>query len=166
MKIGIKKTELYERTVTIKRKEKTNNTILIQNEASASHQQPKIDNVNTNNNRTLIMGFSNCGKTYLINYMLLQKQEPSFIITKSLNQYLNIKAQTSDEIQPEEKIENSFVVFEVLLLSRQASNIRLFLTWGRHTKVMTHGIYLKAILISQKILFFLIQIKALYWSKL
>ena len=41
--------------------------------------------VNNNNNRTLISGISNCGKTYLMNFILHQKQEPIFIITKSLN---------------------------------------------------------------------------------
>ena len=56
-----------------------------------------VDSVN-NSNRTLIIGFSNCGKTYLMNHILHQKQEPVFIITKSLNHYPNIKAQTSDEI--------------------------------------------------------------------
>ena len=50
------------------------------------------------NIRTLIIGFSNCGKTYLMNHILFQKQEPIFILTKNLNQYLEIKAQTSDKI--------------------------------------------------------------------
>ena len=64
------------------------------------NEQPKFNNGNTNkNNRTLIIGFSNCGETYLMNYIPLQKQEPIYI-TKSLNQYPNIKAETSDEIQP------------------------------------------------------------------
>ena len=85
-----------------------------------------------NNNRTLIIGFSNCGKTYLMNYFLHQKQEPIFIITKSLNQYRSIKAQTSDEIQPLIEYENSTVVFDDMLLSKQESNIDLFLTRGRH----------------------------------
>ena len=51
-----------------------NNTIIqnqhqtsSENEISASHQQPTLYNVNnSNNNETLIMGFSNCGKTYLM----------------------------------------------------------------------------------------------------
>ena len=30
---------------------------------TASYQQPKIENVNNNKNRTLLTGFSNCGKT-------------------------------------------------------------------------------------------------------
>ena len=76
------------------RRKHSNNT-LIQN------QQPSIDTGNiNNNNRTLIIEFYNSGKTYLMKYILLQKQEPLFIITKSLNQYPNIKVQTSDQIQP------------------------------------------------------------------
>ena len=63
-----------------------------------------------------------------MNYILLQKQEPIFIITKSLYQYPNIKAQTSDEIQPLENYENSTVVFDDMLLSKQQSNIDLFFT--------------------------------------
>ena len=92
-----------------------------------------VDSVN--NNRTLIIGFSNCGKTYLMNHILHQKQEPIFIITKSLNQYPNIKAQTSDEIQPLNEYENSVVVFDDMLLSKQESNIDLFFTRGRHKKI-------------------------------
>ena len=53
-----------------------------------------------NNNRTPLIGFSNCVKTYLKNHSLLEKQGPIFIITKLLNQYPNVKAQTSDENQP------------------------------------------------------------------
>ena len=74
-----------------------------------SNNKEKIQDVNSVNkrklveklnNRTLIIRFSNCGKIYLTNHILHQKQEPIFIITKSLNQYPKIKAQTSDEIQP------------------------------------------------------------------
>ena len=89
----------------------------------------------SNNNRTLIIGFSNCGKAFLMNHILFQKQEPFFIITKSLNQYPKIKAQTSDEIQPLEHYENSTVVFDDMLLSKQESNIDLFFTRGRHNKI-------------------------------
>ena len=81
-------------------------------DTSFQNQQPNIEIINTNmNNRTLIIGFSNCGKTYPMNSILLQKQGPIFIITKSLNQYPNIKGQTSDEIQPIENYENSTVFF-------------------------------------------------------
>ena len=46
-------------------------------------QQPKNENVSNSNNknRTLIVGFSNCGKAYLLNHILFQKQEPIFIFT-------------------------------------------------------------------------------------
>ena len=65
--------------------------------------------------------------------MLLQKQEPIFITTKSLNQYPDIKAQISDELKQFEKYENSIIVFDDMLLSKQASNIDLFFTWGLHS---------------------------------
>ena len=125
-----------------KNKRKNNNTL-------TQNQQPKTENdnirkkikvvdsvkINNNNNRTLIIGFSNCGKTYLMNHILFQKQEPIFIITKSLNQYADIKAQTSDEIEPLENYENSTVVFDDMLLSKQESNIDLFFTRGRHKNI-------------------------------
>ena len=65
----------------------------------------------------------------------LQKQERISMITKSLNQYPNIKTQTSDEIQPWENYENSTVVFDDMLLSKQASIIDMFLTRGRRSKI-------------------------------
>ena len=104
------------------------------NKNRRKNQQPKsddekkrkvVDSVN-NNNRTLNIGFSNCGKTYLTNHILFQKQQPVFIITKSLNQYPKIKAQTSDEIQPLEIYVNSTVFFDDMLLSKQESNNDLF----------------------------------------
>ena len=71
-----------------------------------------------------------------MNYILLQKQEQarcasikaaSFqIVTKSLNQNVNIKAEKSDEIQPMENFENSAVAFDDTLLSTHASKIDLF----------------------------------------
>ena len=110
----------------VKKKTKNNNNTLIIN------QQLKIDNVNSNNNnRTLIIGFANRGETYVMNHILLQRHEPIFIITKSANQYLNIKAQTSDEIQPLENYENGTVVFDDMLLSKQESNIDLFFARGQ-----------------------------------
>ena len=124
---------MFAKPVTIKRKIKIKNIInnintLIQN------QQTKTE---TNNNiiRALMIGFSNCGKTYLTNYILLQKQEPFSIITKSLNLYPNIKVQTSDEIQPLKNYENSTVVYDDMLLSKQESNIDPFFTKGRHNNM-------------------------------
>ena len=70
-----------------------------------------------------------------MNHIQIQKQEPIFIITKSLNQYLKIKAQTTDEIQASENYENSTVVFDDMLLSKQESNFCLFFTRGRHNDI-------------------------------
>ena len=70
-----------------------------------------------------------------MNHFLYQKQEPNFIITKSLNQYPNIKAQTSDEIQPLEHYENSIAVFDDMLVLKQESNIDLFFTGGCHNSI-------------------------------
>ena len=116
-----------------------------------------VDSAKKNNNRTLIIGFSNCGKTYLMNHILFQKQEPIFIITKSLNQYAKIKAQTSDEIQPLEHYENSTVAFDCMLLSKQESNIDLFLLEVA-TIILIFIIFLRAVSIYQKILFVIIRI--------
>ena len=87
-----------------------------------------VESVNNNNNRTLLIGFSNCGKIYLKNRILHKQQEPIFAIKKSLNQYPNIKAQTSDEAQPLENYGNSTVVFDDMLLPKQESNIGLSFT--------------------------------------
>ena len=55
--------------------------------------------------------------------------------TKSLIYYPNIRAQTSDEIQPLENFENSTVVFDGTLLSKQERNLKLFFTRGRHNDI-------------------------------
>ena len=67
-----------------------------------------------------------------MSYTLFQKQEPIFVFTFSVNQCPNIKAQTSDESQPLEIYENSTVVFDDVLLSKQAGNIDLFFTREHH----------------------------------
>ena len=146
---------LKDRTVCKKffdenRRNNNNSNILIQNQQPTSDDQKKrkvvnsmnytnnnkkktkvVDSVKNNNNRTFIVRFSNCGKTYPMNHILFQKQEPVFIIAKSINQYPKIKAQTSDEIHPSEHYENSTVVFDDTLLSTQESNIDLFFIRGR-----------------------------------
>ena len=126
MKINIKRIEIYVESVVkiIEKKYNSNNKEKIQ-----------IVNSVNNNNRSLIIGFSNSGKTYLMNHILSQKQEPILIITKSLNQYPNIKAKTADEIEPLEQYENSTVVFDDMLLSKQEINIDLFFTRGRHNNI-------------------------------
>ena len=88
----------------------------------------------------MVVGGSESGKTYLMNYILLQKQQTSFISTKSLNQYPNINAHLSDELQPLENYEKSSVVFDVMLLPEQESSIDLFFTRGRHSNIDIYNI--------------------------
>ena len=100
--------------------------------------------MNKSNNRTLIIGFSNCGKTYATDHILHQKQEQFFIIKKSRNEYPNISAQTSKEIQPIGNYENSTVVFDNMLLSKQENCFFL----KHETVIMIYTTYLKAFFIS------------------
>ena len=124
------------KVVTIKNRRKNNEYTSIQSEQPVNdNDKKKRKIVESVNNRTLIIGFSNCGKTYLMNHILHQKHETIFIITKSLNQYPNIKAQSSDEIEPLENYENSIAVFDDMLLSKQENNIDLFFTRGRHINI-------------------------------
>ena len=118
-------------------KRKNNNYTLPPKKIITLYQQPKNENgsKNNNKNRVLIVGFSICGITYPTNHILFRKQEPIFIITKSLNQYPNIEAQTSDEVEALENYENSNVVFDDMLLSKQSSDIDLFFTRCRHNKI-------------------------------
>ena len=103
MKIIIEKIEIYVKIVTTifeKKKHNNNNKEKIQAVNSVNKtnnnkmKKVVVDSVNNNNNRTLIIGFSICCKTYLVNHILHQEKEPMFIITKSVNHYPNIKAQT------------------------------------------------------------------------
>ena len=50
-----------------------------------------------------------------------------------MNQYPNIKAQTSDEIQPLNEYEKSSLVFDDMSLSKQEKNFDLFFTRRRHS---------------------------------
>ena len=59
-----------------------------------------------------------------MNHILLRKQEPIFITTKSLNQ--NIKAQLSDEIQLLEIYENSTVVFTICCYRNKKARLICF----------------------------------------
>ena len=91
--------------------------------------------VDSMNNRTPIIGFWNCGKTYPMNHILHKKQEPIFKITKSLVQYPNIEAQTSNQIEPLESYEKDTVVLDDMLLSKQESNLDMLFTRGRHSNI-------------------------------
>ena len=71
-----------------------------------------------------------------MNSVVLQKQQPLFIITKSIKQHPNFKAQTLDEIQPLENYGiGSTIVFDGMLLSKQASSIGLSFCGGRHQHI-------------------------------
>ena len=148
----------------INNKEKLQVANSVNNTNISKKKREDVDSVKNSNNRTLIIGFSNCGKTCLMNHILIQKQEPIFIITKSLNQYPKIKAQTSEEIQPIEHYENSTVVFDDMLLSNNKTMLICFLLEDA-TIILIFIMFLKAIFISQKILFVIILIKVFYSDK-
>ena len=142
----MKKMEIYVKIVTILMKKHYDDTFcrndydkekgkFVHSVKNTNNNKKKTKVVNSMNNRTLSIGFSNCQKTYLMNHILLQKQEPIFVVTKSLNQYPITNTQTSDENQPLQDYENSAVVFDVMLLSKQESHIDLFLTRGRHNNI-------------------------------
>ena len=93
----------------------------------------------------------------LSNEPCFTSKEPISIIKKSLNQYPYIKAQTSYEIEQLENYENSTVVFDVMLLSKQENNIDLFFTRGRHSNIDLYYIS-QSFFIAQKTLFVIILI--------
>ena len=101
------------------KKRRKNN--LVQNEITISHQQPKIENGNiNNNNRTLLVGPSFSGKTYLMLKTLSRiPDRVIYIITKSPpEQYINSKIKVkeiSDEIKPQNEYENGIIVFDDIL---------------------------------------------------
>ena len=64
-------------------------------------------------NWSLIIGFLKSEKTYLLNFIQFQKQEPIYLITKSLNQYPNIKAQTTDGIHPIERCKTAMLLLMI-----------------------------------------------------
>ena len=73
-----------------------------------------------------------------MNYILLHKQKPIFLITKLLNQNPNVKVQTSDKIHPLENFKNSTVVADDMLLLKQESNIDLLFTRRHHNIINTY----------------------------
>ena len=91
---------------------------MVQNEITISHQQPKIENGNIKNiDRTLLVGPSFSGKTYLMLKTLSRIPDRDiYIITKSPpEQYTNSKIkikEISDEIKPLNEYENGIIVFD------------------------------------------------------
>ena len=94
---------------------------LVQNEINISHQQPKIESGNNNNNnRTLLVGPSISGKTYLMLKILSRIPYRDFyIITKSPpEQYTSSKIrikEINDEIKPLNEYENGIIVFDDII---------------------------------------------------
>ena len=142
-----------------KNKRKNKNNTSIQNKTSASYQQPKTENgnINNNKNRTLVIRFSNCVQNYLLNHIVHQKEEPIFIITKSLYHHPNIEAQTSSEIQPLENYVNSIVVFDDMLLSNKTTTLISFLQEVA-TIILIFITYVKANFFFHNLLFIIILI--------
>ena len=101
-------------------------------------QQPKIENGNEiNNNRTLLVGPSFSGKTYLMLKILSRMSDRDiYIITKSPpEQYTNSKIkikEISDEIKPLNEYENGIIVFDDILGSSNSRFIDQFFIRGRH----------------------------------
>ena len=130
-----------DRTVCIdcynKKKRKNN---LDQNEITISHQS-KIENVNNNNNnRTLLVGASFSGKTYLMLKILSRITDRDiYIITKSPpEQYTNSKIkikEKNDEIKPLNEYENGIIVFDDVLGSSNSRFIDQFFIRGRHNNL-------------------------------
>ena len=104
-----------------------------------------IENINKqskseNNNRTLLVGPSFSGKTYLMLKILSRISDRDFyIITKSPpEQYTNSKIkirEISDEIKPLNEYENGIIVFDDVLGSTNSRFIDQFFIRGRHNNL-------------------------------
>ena len=104
-------------------------------------QRPKIENGNdNNNNRTLLVGSSFAGKTYLMLKILSRMIDRDiYIITKSppeqyTNSEIKIK-EISDEIKPLNEYVNGVMVFDDILGSSNSRFIDQFFIRGRHNNL-------------------------------
>ena len=124
--------------------EKKRKNNLAQNEITISHQQPIIEHDNNNNNnRSLLVGPSFSGKTYLMLKILSRIPDRDiYIITKSPpEQYTNSKIkikEISDEIKPLNEYENGIIVFDDILGSSNSRFIDQFFIRGRHNNLDTY----------------------------
>ena len=110
------------------------------NKITISYQQPIIENRNSNNNRTLLVGPSFSGKTYLMLKIFSRMPDRDiYIITKSPpEQYANSKIkirEISDEIKPLNEYENGTIVFDDILGSSNSRFIDQFFIRGRHNNL-------------------------------
>ena len=119
------------------KKKRKNNSV--QNEVTIFHQQPIIENGN-NNNRTLLVGPSFSGKTYLMLKIVSRMIDRGiYILTKSppeqhTNSKIKIK-EISDEIKPLSEYENGIIVFDDILGSSNSRFVDQFFIRGRHNKL-------------------------------
>ena len=102
-------------------------------------QQPKIENDN-NTNRTLLVGPSYSGKTFLMLRILSRMIDRDiYIITKSpLEQYTDSKIKIKEingEIKPLNEYENGIIVFDYVLGSTNSRFIDQFFIRGRHNNL-------------------------------
>ena len=102
-------------------------------------EKTNIDNFN-NNNRTLLVGPSFSGKTYLMLKILSRISDRDvYIITKSpQEQYTNSKIkikEIDDEIKPLNEYENGIIVFDDILGSSNSRFIDQFFIRGRHNNL-------------------------------
>ena len=110
-----------------------------QNETN-SHVIKKPEIENNNNNRTLLVGPSFSGKTYLMLKILSRIPDRDiYIITKSPpEQYTNSKIkikEIGDEIKPLNEYENGILVFDGVLGSSNSRDIDQFFIRGRHNNL-------------------------------
>ena len=103
-------------------------------------ERPKIDNVNTSNNkRTLAVGLSFTGKTHLMLKILSKLRNQSIdIITESpLEQYSTAKKikEYSEETKPPNEYENGILVFDDILGSPKSRYMDQIFITGRHNNL-------------------------------
>ena len=133
----------------IQRKKYNNNTF--SGNDNIKKKRKVVDFV-INHNRTFIIGLSNCGKTYLMNHILYQIQEPIFVITKSINQCPNINNQTSDGIEPLEKMKTVLLILmKCYHQNEKAISIRFSLAVV--LIILIYTTHLKVIFTYRKIIF-------------
>ena len=111
-----------------------------QNETNSNViKKPIIDNVD-DNNRTLLVGPSFSGKTYLMLKILSRiPNRDIYIITKSPPEQcskskIKIK-EISDEIKPLNEYENGIIVFDGILGSSNSRDIDQYFIRGRHNNL-------------------------------
>ena len=121
-----------------KKKRKNN---LIQNEFTSFHQQLKIEHDNNNyNNRTLLVGPTFLGKTYLmLKFFSRIPNREIYIITKLPPEQYSISKirikEISDEKKPLSEYEKGIIVVDDILGSSNSRFIDQFSIRGRHNNL-------------------------------